>query len=267
MYKNPIITLLSDFGLVDSYVAEMKAVILSINPSATLIDISHNIKPYNIRMGAYILARIVEYFPEKTIHLAVVDPGVGGPRKPIIVETLKALFVGPDNGLLMLAAEKLGVNHVYQIENKQYMLKEISKTFHGRDIFAPAAAYLSLGVPPKNFGKEVFDYVKPSYIKPKIFKNKIVGEIIHLDNFGNIITNITQKHLKTKNITYGKSFQIILGENKPLKVRFLESYFQALNGEIFALVGSGNFVEISENLGNAAKTLNVKTGTKITFIF
>jgi len=267
MPKKPIITLLTDFGLEDTYVAEMKAVILSICPNVTLVDLTHNIEPYNIRMGAYLLARSAEQFPEGTVHLAVVDPGVGGPRKPLIIETNSAFFVGPDNGLLVLAAEKLGISHVYEITNRAYMRKEVSNVFHGRDIFAPAAAYLALGVPAKEFGEEIFDYVKPSYTKPKIFRDKIVGEVIHIDHFGNIITNITKKQLNMKGIDYGKSFSIIFKNRKPVKVKLLESYSKAKKRELLTIVGSGGFIEVSANMANASKILNVKPGTKVTFNF
>ena len=137
-----IISLLSDFGLKDAYVAEMKAIIITINPLVRLIDITHQIEKFSIRRAAYILASVTPYFPEKTIHLAVVDPGVGTKRRPIIVETKRGLYVGPDNGLLMLAAYKEDIINVYLIDNPKYMLSKVSKTFHGRDIFAPAAAYL-----------------------------------------------------------------------------------------------------------------------------
>jgi len=261
-----IVTLLTDFGLTDSYVAEMKAVILSICPNVTIIDISHVIAEYNIRMGAYLLARSVEYFPLGTIHVAVVDPGVGGPRKPILVETNKGFLVGPDNGLLMLAAEKQGIKHVYKIENKKYMLPKISETFHGRDIFAPTAAYLALGIPPQEFGKEVFDYVKPSFSEPKIQKNKIFGEIIHIDHFGNLVTNIKPELLYEKKVEYGSHLKIALGKRKPVKTVFLRTYSEAPQGKILVMVGSGDFIEISANLANAAKLLNAKIGMKIILI-
>lgn len=267
MSKKPIITLLTDFGLKDTYVAEMKAVILSICPNVTLVDLTHNIEPYNIRMGAYLLARSAEHFPKGTIHLAVVDPGVGSSRKPLIIEANSAFFVGPDNGLLVLAAEKFGINHVYEITNRLYIRKNVSNVFHGRDVFAPVAAHLALGVPAKEFGKEVFNYVKPAYTKPKIFKNKIIGEIIHIDHFGNVITNITRKQLKMKGVDYGKSFSIIFKNRKQVKVKLLESYSKAKEGELLTVVGSGGFIEVSANMANASKILDVKPGIKVTFNF
>ncbi|MEJ2272273.1 MAG: SAM-dependent chlorinase/fluorinase [Candidatus Bathyarchaeota archaeon] len=146
-----VISLLSDFGMKDSYVAQMKAIILSINPEVRIIDITHEIEKFNIRNGAFVLASAVNSFPPKSIHVAVVDPGVGTKRRPIIIKTKKSLFVGPDNGLLILAANQESIVKIYSIENSQYTLSNISKTFHGRDIFAPAAAYLSTGIPSSLF--------------------------------------------------------------------------------------------------------------------
>ena len=151
----PIISLLSDFGLKDPYVSEMKAIILSICPNVTLIDITHEVSKYNIMEGAFILASATPYFPENTVHLAVVDPGVGSKRRPIIVRSKRHLYVGPDNGLLILAAKNDGIINVYHVVNEKYMRKEISSTFHGRDIFAPVSAYLANGVKPEEIGIEI----------------------------------------------------------------------------------------------------------------
>jgi len=262
MTFKPIITLLTDFGLRDSYVAEMKAVILSICPEANIIDISHEVRKYDIRMGAYLLARASRYFPNGTIHLAIVDPGVGSERRAIIVESQRAYYVGPDNGILMMAAEIDGIKHVYQITNKKYMLKTISRTFHGRDIFSPVAAHLARGIPPKEFGPEIKNPIKPSYTKPKTINKTIEGEIIHIDDFGNIITNITIENLKEIGITEGDIINVKIGE-KTMKLKLCTSYTEIPPNQPLTIIGSGETLEISINQGNAAKTLQTNVGDKV----
>ena len=162
-----MITLTSDFGLKDPYVAEMKGVILTINPNATIIDITHDVEKFDIRMGAFMLASAAPYFPKGTVHLAVVDPGVGTERRAILVQTKQGFFVGPDNGVLMLAAKNQGIEHIYELSNPKFMLPKVSATFHGRDIFAPAAAYLDIGVKPAEFGPEITDAVMPEFVHVK----------------------------------------------------------------------------------------------------
>ena len=158
-----MITLTSDFGLKDPYVAEMKGVILTINPNATIVDITHGVEKFNIRMGAFMLASAAPYFPKGTVHLAVVDPGVGTERRAILVQTKQGFFVGPDNGVLMLAAQNQGIEHTYELTNPKFMLPQVSSTFHGRDIFAPAAAYLDISVKPSEFGPEINDATTPEF--------------------------------------------------------------------------------------------------------
>lgn len=263
MSKRPIITLLTDFGLRDSYVAEMKAVILSICPEANIVDISHEVRKFDIRMGAFLLARAAKFFPKGTIHLAVIDPSVGTGRRPIIIETEKSLYVGPDNGLLMLSAHKDGIKHIYTIVNQKYMLREISRTFHGRDIFSPAAAYLAKGVPPSEFGPEIFDPVTPSFAKPKIIsKTMIEGEIVHIDDFGNIITNIALDELKALGIEEGDTV-IIEVSGRELELKLCKAYAEAPPNMPLTIVGSCGFLEISVNQGEASKFFGVSLGEKI----
>ena len=163
-----MITLTSDFGLKDPYVAEMKGVILTINPNATIIDITHDVEKFNIRMGAFMLASAAPYFPKGTVHLAVVDPGVGTERRAILVQTKQGFFVGPDNGVLMLAAKNQGIEHTYELTNPKFMLPKVSSTFHGRDIFAPAAAYIGYRCrKASEFGPEIADVVIPEFASVK----------------------------------------------------------------------------------------------------
>ncbi|MEM3769800.1 MAG: SAM-dependent chlorinase/fluorinase [Candidatus Bathyarchaeia archaeon] len=256
----PLITLTTDFGLADPYVAEIKAVILGINPSVEVVDISHQIEKFNIRMGAYVLASAAPYFPKGTIHIAVIDPGVGTKRKPILIETEISFFIGPDNGVLALAAEKQGIRHIYEITNPKYMLPKVSTTFHGRDIFAPAAAYLSKGVSPSEFGPEIHEIVKPQFAK--IFRkgSTLVGEIIHVDNFGNIITNFTTRELES--LRTRESLNIKIGKTT-YRLKLCKAYAEVSAKKPLAIIGSHDFLEISVNQGNAAETFKAKAGDKV----
>jgi S-adenosylmethionine hydrolase len=254
-----IISLLSDFGQKDPYVAEMKAAILSINPQARIIDITHEIEKFSIRTGAYVLASAASYFPSNTVHVAVVDPGVGTKRRPIIAQTNRSIYVGPDNGLLMLAAYKEKIKNVYIIDNPQYMLSEVSKTFHGRDIFAPAAAHLTTGIKPPEFGPTIHDYVFPEYAKPHIKPRELVGEVLSIDDFGNIISNISTKDLEKSGFHEGDSFTVALG-CKTLNLHFCSTYGEVPIGAPLALIGSSNFLEAAVNQGSASAAFKAKVG-------
>jgi len=259
----PLITLLSDFGLRDPYVAEMKAVILSICPQACLVDISHEVEKFNVRMGAFVLASATPYFPKGTIHLAVVDPGVGTKRRAILVETRKAFFVGPDNGLLMLAAERLGIRHVYEVTNRRFMLSHVSHTFHGRDIFAPVAAHLAKGsCKPSDLGSEIHDYVVPRFVKPRLTKNALFGEVLHVDDFGNMVTNISRAEFEKTGIREGAMFRFRL-RDKAIELKFCSTYGEVPAGKSLALIGSHDFLEVSVNQGDASKRFEVRGGDAI----
>jgi hypothetical protein len=257
-----IITLLSDFGLKDPYVAEMKAVILSICPEARMVDISHEIEKFNIRMGAFVLASATPYFPKGTIHVAVVDPGVGTKRRPILVVSKRAFYVGPDNGLLMLSAQREGVSHVYHITNKQYMSPQVSRTFHGRDIFAPTAAHLAKGRVPSEFGSEINDYMVPKFAEPSLRKNVLFGEILHIDDFGNVVTNVSMKELERIGVKEGDVLHVKLKEDVA-KLKLCVAYGEVEARQPLAIIGSHNFLEISVNQGNAAKRFRTKIGDTI----
>lgn len=255
-----LITLTTDFGLTDSYVAEIKAVILGINPFVEIVDISHQVEKFNIRMGAYVLASAAPYFPKGTIHVAVVDPGVGTKRKPILIVTENNFFVGPDNGVLALAAERQGIKHIYEIANPKYMLPKVSTTFHGRDIFAPAAAHLSKGIPPAGFGPETRRIVKPQFAKIIKRDSMLVGEVIHVDGFGNIITNFTAKELESLGIRENLNLKL---RETILKLKLCRAYADVKAKKPLALIGSHDFLEISVNQGNAARMFKVKAGDKV----
>jgi S-adenosylmethionine hydrolase len=259
--KNPIITLTTDFGLKDPYVAEMKAVILSICPNAQIVDITHQIEKFNIRVGSYTLACATPYFPKGTIHVAVIDPSVGTKRRPLLIETEKDFFIGPDNGVLALAAKAQEIRHVYEISNRNFMLPKVSNTFHGRDIFAPAAAHIANGVPPSELGPEVEDIVVPEFAKLAKKKNAVVGEVLHVDSFGNIITNFEEKELKLMGISDTVNVKL---KNRLLKLKLCKAYAETPPKQPLATIGSHNFLEIAINQGNAAEKFKAKTGDKIT---
>jgi hypothetical protein len=254
-----IITLLTDFGTKDYYVASMKGVILSINPRATLVDIAHHVSPQDIREGAYLLANAYSFFPKGTIHLAVVDPGVGGPRKPILLATPKHFFVGPDNGLFTFVAQKEEVKKAVVLTNSKYFLPRISHTFHGRDLFAPVAAHLSLGVRPEAFGERVRSWSKLEAQEPYIKGDVLMGEVIHVDAFGNLISNIREDQLAR--FTKGRLFSVRVGSRSIRGMK--QGYWEGSKGEVFALIGSGGSLELSVREGNAASALKVKRGDAI----
>ncbi len=252
-----MITLTSDFGLKDPYVGEMKGVILTINPNAKIIDITHEVEKFSVRMGAFMLASAAPYFPKGTIHLAVVDPGVGTERRAILVQTKQSFLIGPDNGVLILAAQNQDIEHIFQITNLKFTLTPVSSTFHGRDVFAPAAAHLDIGVNISAFGPEISDAVKPEYTILQHRNGSLIGEVLHVDSFGNIITNIPQKE-----IAQAKKIKAKL-QNLSLNLNFGKTYNQANPKEAIALIGSLGFLEIALNQASAAERFNVKTGDKI----
>jgi S-adenosylmethionine hydrolase len=257
---HPLITLTTDFGLKDPYVAEMKAVILRTCPDATVVDVSHEVDKFNVRMGAFILAAAAPYFPINTVHVAVVDPGVGTKRRGICIETDRACYVGPDNGLLVLAAQAQGIRHAYEIENKKLMMSEVSSTFHGRDIFASAAGHLANGLSPSSFGPEIAKFVVPKFAGPVRRKGAIAGEVIHVDDFGNIITNIRYGELE--NMGVGRPVKTRLKEGE-VKMPFCRAYGEVEAGKPLALIGSHGFLEIAINRGNAASVFRIKNGDTV----
>jgi len=256
-----LITLTTDFGLADPYVAEMKGVILSISPNTSIVDISHDIEKFNVRMAAYTLAIAARYFSKDTVHLAVVDPGVGTKRNAILIQTRRAFYVGPDNGVLALAARSQRIEHIFKITNPKFMLPNVSNTFHGRDIFAPAAAHLSKGVQPSEFGPEIKRISETPFARIVRENNMILGEVLHTDRFGNLITSFPQELLQGTRLKNKISFRL---KSRRLTLSLYKTYAEAKKNEPFALFGSHGFLEIAINQGNAAANLRVKTGDKIT---
>jgi S-adenosylmethionine hydrolase len=263
MIENKIITLLTDFGYKDAYVGSVKGVILKIYPRVKIVDISHQVPKFQILQGAFILMQAAKYFPSGTIHMAVVDPGVGGNRKPIVIETEHYIFVGPDNGILTLAASNDGIKHVFKIENEKYLLPHPSKTFAGRDIFAPIAAHIAKGAPPSDVGPEVNKFSIVKMPKPKIRDRIISGKVLFVDSFGNLITNIRDSDIKGK-IKTGQKILVEI-KNSTLKLPFLNAYTNVEKGKALVLIGSSNFLEIGVNQGDASKKFgSISAGTEVT---
>jgi S-adenosylmethionine hydrolase len=257
-----IITLLTDYGIRDSYVAEVKGAILKINPKATIIDISHDVGNYDIESGAFHMARSAPYFPDGTIHVGVVDPGVGSKRRAIIIKAKNMWFVGPDNGLMAPAAERLGLEKVWDITKHDMLPIRVSYVFDGRDVFGPTGALLSKGISPDDIGINI-DEIKrlPSY-QPEIHGNIINGSVIHVDGFGNAVTNVLYETLEQIGVYKKAMFKISVNGNEYI-VPYVMKFSSVPMGELLLLVAGGGYLEVSINQGNAGQQLGLKKGTKI----
>lgn len=256
-----IITLLSDFGLRDPYVSAMKAVLLSKSPTSTIVDISHDVEKYNVMMGSFILASVAAFFPKATVHLAVVDPEVGGSRRPIIIETKSSLLVGPDNGLLIRAADIQGLRRVFEI--KKVDTAQSSSTFHGRDIFSPVAAMLAEGEPPEGLGREVTNFSVPAFSHPLMRKEGATVQVIYVDSFGSLITNLHASETSALGFSSNSHLDVRF-RGKRRKIPFAKTYSDVPKGTLLALVGSHNFMEIAVNQGNASRRLGLREGSELT---
>jgi len=256
-----IITLTTDFGRSDPYVAMMKGVILSINPDAKIIDITHQIPAGSIQEGGSIIKDSYKYFPSATVHIGVVDPGVGGKRRPIVVLVDNYFFIGPDNGLFSTIIESQRHPDVIHLNETKYWMPNISSTFHGRDVFAPVAAHLSLGLNPFLMGEKIDN---PTHIaSPHPHKNNsdLVGEIIRVDHFGNLITNITREHLSQFPMSKG----LIIKVGSLTLKKISPTYNDVPEGQPLALIGSSDALEIAVNMGSAQNDLceKCKIGTRV----
>ncbi|MCL4458975.1 MAG: SAM-dependent chlorinase/fluorinase [Chloroflexi bacterium] len=268
-----LFTLTTDFGLDDAYVGIMKGVILSLNPDAVIVDLCHSVAPQDISAAAYIISSAYAYFPPGTIHVVVVDPGVGSARRGIIVQMVGAIFVAPDNGVLSYVFDEASLTQeqtlltpgeaaVYPpptitvISNRSYWLPSVSQTFHGRDIFAPVAAHLSLGVPAAAFGEPASEVVLLPRFRPvRCPDGSLIGHVIHIDRFGNAITDVRSQDI-------GALDEQIEIEVKGQRIAGLSPYYAAGRG-LLALVGSSDRVEIALADGNAAAALNLKRGDEL----
>lgn len=248
-----MITLTTDFGTRDGYVGAMKGVILDIAPDAHLVDITHDIPHGGIRQASFVLDNVLDFYPEGTIHLVVVDPTVGSSRRALIIDCGKCMLVGPDNGVFEPAFLAGRPWSCREISNMKFMLPETSHSFHGRDIFAPAAAHLALGVAPGEFGPRIDNPVRQAGARRKLIgSDRIVGSVIHTDRFGNLITDITAAELEALSVDRGDLSVAICGR----KIDGVSSYYaQAEKGKLLALVGGTGRLEVAVNLGSAADIL------------
>ncbi len=264
MYK--YIAVLTDFGLKDPYVSIMKSVILRINPYVKIIDISHDIPSFSVKAAAYILLSIKDYFPRNTIFLVVVDPGVGSKRRAIVIKTRRFLFVGPDNGVLYPAVVDDGVMDIRSIDNQNLFLKPVSYTFHGRDIFAPTAAWLSKGIVLDAIGKsiDIDDIVKMDLelieLESIDIGRTLCGEVVYIDKFGNIALSIRANTYDI--LPIGKFVEIKIND-KIFKTYSTKTFSLVKPGDLALYVNSFRFLELGVNMGNAAKRMNANIGDKI----
>jgi S-adenosyl-L-methionine hydrolase (adenosine-forming) len=250
----PIVTLTTDFGLTDHFVGVMKGVILGVCPQAEIVDISHDVQPFEIDQAAFLVAQAYKYFPKKTVHVVVVDPGVGTARRPILVEAGGQFLVGPDNGVLRLAYST--VRHkARHITADKYFLKPTSRTFHGRDIFAPVGAHLAAGVRPASFGKVIEDHLTSTLDKPQRTAKRVwTGTVLHVDRFGNLITSFHSSQFPLS----GQGFEFVIG---PRRIAGLTAtYGEAEPGEVVLIEGSSGYYEVSANQASAAKLLGCGPG-------
>jgi S-adenosylmethionine hydrolase len=256
-----IITLMTDFGTQDEYAGVLKGVISTINPTVTIIDITHGIEPQNVTAAAYTLKAAYPYFPQETIHLAVVDPGVGSRRDILAVRCAGHLFLAPDNGLMAPILAENPPESGYRVENENLFCHPVSRTFHGRDVFAPVAAHLSQGLPLKAVGRPLdFGQLQPLCVRePGVGLSGILeGEVVGVDRFGNLITNIDRKLLHR----FGQGdIDILLGDCTISGM--VDTYAQGAQGELLAIIGGRDCLEIAVNGGSAAKTLNVVHGNTV----
>ena len=258
--SQPPITLLTDFGNADYFVAAMKGVILSYNPAARIVDITHDIPPQDIEAAAFTLFAAHSAFPKGTIHVAVVDPGVGSNRRAILIKALGQFFVGPDNGIFSYVCDE-SATKVFHVTDQVWFRRPLSDTFHGRDVFAPIASWVSLGITPKRMGKEIYDYVRLPLLKPETTHDGVIsGRVLHIDRFGNCVTNITQRELSDKMIADG--FRLTI---KGEQVDTLHRYFaeETRANKIFGVWGSAGFLEVVMKNQSAARVLQVKRGDSV----
>ncbi|OLB03965.1 MAG: SAM-dependent chlorinase/fluorinase [Nitrospirae bacterium] len=257
-----VVTLLTDFGERDYFVASMKGVILNINPQARIVDLSHQVRPQQVDEAAYLLKSCYRYFPEGTVHVVVVDPGVGSARRPLLVTSSRYYFVAPDNGVLTDVLQEEVSVEVREIENKQYRLDAEGATFDGRDLFAPAAAWLTRGQPPGSYGRLIRDYVRLSSQEPAWEGQALVGRIIYVDHFGNLISNVTPLHLKEVQGKLRRS-RVTIRVGGTVIEGLTSHYAEGSPDAPQALINSNGQLEVFVKEGSAAEWLKLGRGERI----
>lgn len=263
--QHPIITLTTDFGNNDHFVGAMKGVILDIVPDAQIVDICHAVQAFDVLDGALTISQAYSYFPNRTVHIVVVDPGVGTARRPIVASCDKYHFVAPDNGVLSLVYAREPRMHVRHITADHYFLQPVSDTFHARDIFSPVAAYLAKEVDALKFGDEVEDFVKFTAPKPKaVDENRLRGVVLKVDRFGNLITNVTPQDAPMLFEPDAKGFKIVVGSREITEIH--SAYAEGAPGEVIGILGSMGFLEIAANRGAAAQLTGAGKGSDVSII-
>lgn len=254
----PIITLTTDFGTDDWFVGTMKGVIGTISPKSAVVDITHAIASADIRAGAFALAASYQYFRRGTIHVAIVDPGVGSKRRAIAIQTERYFFVGPDNGVLSFALRNEKIKAVRALNNKGYFLETLSQTFHGRDVFAPVAAHLARGLAIAKLGPAAAEFVRLDWPQPMLASGSSAGEIVYVDKFGNAITNIPVASLAK---LAGSHFEILKGRKRLCP--FGDFYQSVPMGRAVAVPGSSGYLEIAVNGGNASAIFGLRPADRV----
>ncbi|HEV8360676.1 MAG TPA: SAM-dependent chlorinase/fluorinase [Candidatus Thermoplasmatota archaeon] len=255
-----MITLTTDFG--DShYTGALRGAILSVHPGARLVDLTHGVPRHNVRAGAFALAAAVPYFPRGTVHVAVVDPGVGTPRRPLLVECERGLLVGPDNGLLLPAARRLGFKQARELTNRALWRGEVSSTFHGRDIFGPVAAHLDQGLEPAKAGEEIADPHDLDFGQGRLEDATLVGEVILVDGFGNCVTNIAAE-LARKALREGADARVGWAGGE-IEAPLRRAYAEAPPGEPLLVVGSAGYLEVAMAEGSFAERSGLEVGMQV----
>jgi hypothetical protein len=255
---NRLITFTTDFGLSDHFVGVMKGVVAGIAPATRVIDISHDVAPYNLTEAAFVIAEAWPYFPKRTVHVVVVDPGVGSARRPILAEVGGHFFVAPDNGVLSMVFDA-APHKVRVISNPKYMRRDISRTFHGRDVFAPAAAHLAKGAQAAAFGKLIHDYIRIGMTQPsRTGKDAWRGTILKIDRFGNLITNFAAREFAGIN---ARPFEMRAGAQRIHRLAL--TYAETDVGDLFVIAGSSGYLEIAANRTSAASLLGCSAGAPV----
>jgi S-adenosyl-L-methionine hydrolase (adenosine-forming) len=266
MAEPRVVTFTTDFGLQDPFVGIMHGVVLNIHPEVQIVDISHAVPSFDVLEGAWTIAQSYRYFPARCVHVVVVDPGVGSERRPILAETDDYIFVAPDNGVLSLVEAREPSFRVRHVTADRYFLQPVSQTFHGRDIFAPVAAWLAKGIAPEDFGPEVTDYTRlPLHGVERTDRDRLCATVLKVDKFGNLITNLREEDLPGLFSTSPPAIQLLIAGH--VITRVCRSYAEGNGEELFAIFGSSGYLEIAARQESAAKKLSVREGEPVVVSF
>jgi S-adenosyl-L-methionine hydrolase (adenosine-forming) len=262
MSESRLVTFTTDFGLSDPFVGIMHGVVLNIQPDTRIVDICHSVTSYDVFDGGWTISQAYRFFPPRTVHVIVVDPGVGSERRPLVVETEDYIFVAPDNGVLSLIEVREPKFVVRHIDAERYFLQPVSHTFHGRDIFAPVAGWLSKGVAPSEFGPEISDYVRaPLPVVERLGENSLRGVVTKVDKFGNLITNIGETDAPELFVSRAPAVNILIAGQT--LTRICRSYAEGGEDEIFAIIGSSGYLELAAKRASAAEKLAAGVGSPV----